>query len=52
MRESLSPGGMAILSGILCDESKEFAAALTAGGWAIERETTEDLWWTVQIAPR
>ena len=52
MRESLSPGGEAILSGILCEESKEFAAALTAGGWAIERETTEDVWWTVQIAPR
>jgi ribosomal protein L11 methyltransferase len=52
MRESLSPGGQAILSGILREEREEVAAALAADGWAIERETEEDVWWTVQIAPR
>jgi ribosomal protein L11 methyltransferase len=52
MRESLSPGGQAILSGILCEESEEITSALASDGWAVERETAEDVWWTVQIAPR
>jgi len=52
IRESLSPGGQAILSGILCEESEEITSALASDGWAVERETAEDVWWTVQIAPR
>jgi hypothetical protein len=27
-------------------------AALDADGWTVEREDTEDVWWSVQIAPR
>jgi hypothetical protein len=26
--------------------------ALEADGWVIQREDTEDVWWSVQIAPR
>jgi len=26
-------------------------SALSAGGWTVEREDTEDVWWSAQIAP-
>jgi ribosomal protein L11 methyltransferase len=52
MRSSLTNEGQAILSGILTEERGTMIAALDAGGWAIEREDTEDVWWSVQIAPR
>jgi ribosomal protein L11 methyltransferase len=52
MRSSLADGGQAILAGILTEEKEAMVAALVEGGWAIEREDTEDLWWSVQIAPR
>jgi ribosomal protein L11 methyltransferase len=52
MRESLGAGGQAILSGILVDERAEMLAAIDADGWNVEREDTEDAWWSVQIAPR
>ena len=52
MRISLAKGGQAILAGILTEEKETMVTALAAGGWAIEREDTEDVWWSVQIAPR
>ena len=52
IRESLAPDGQAILAGILCDERDAMVAALEADGWLIEREDTEDAWWSVQIALR
>ena len=52
MKASLASGGQAILAGILVEERGAMASALDAGGWAIEREDTEDIWWSVQIAPR
>ena len=52
IRHALSAGGQAILSGILTEEREAMVAALRSGGWTIEREDTEDLWWSVQIAPR
>jgi ribosomal protein L11 methyltransferase len=52
MRQSLGAGGQAILSGILVDERAEMLAAIDADGWNVEREDTEDAWWSVQIAPR
>ena len=52
IRASLAPGGQAILAGILCEERDAMVAAIDADGWAIEREDTEDVWWSVQIAPR
>jgi ribosomal protein L11 methyltransferase len=52
MRSSLATRGQAILAGILAEERAAMVVALDAGGWAIEREDTEDVWWSVQIAPR
>jgi ribosomal protein L11 methyltransferase len=52
MKSSLASGGQAILAGILSDERDAMVLALDAGGWAIEREDTEDVWWSVRIAPR
>lgn len=52
MKASLADGGQAILSGILTEEQEAVRAVLADGGWAIEREDTEDIWWSVQIAPR
>ena len=49
---ALAVGGQAILSGMLIDERETMMAALEVGGWAVEREDTEDGWWSVQIAPR
>jgi len=52
IRASLADRGQAILSGILCEEREAMLAALDADGWTVEREDTEDAWWSVQIAPR
>lgn len=52
IRASLAPGGQAILAGIMCEEREAMISALDADGWVIEREDTEDIWWSVQIAPR
>lgn len=52
MKASLADGGQAILAGILAEEQDVVRAVLADGGWAIEREDTEDIWWSVQIAPR
>jgi ribosomal protein L11 methyltransferase len=52
IRASLTSGGQAILAGILREEREEMVRALAADGWTIEREDTEDVWWSVQIAPR
>ncbi|MEO8911319.1 MAG: 50S ribosomal protein L11 methyltransferase [Gemmatimonadaceae bacterium] len=52
MRSALDVDGQAILSGILCEERDSMLAALDADCWTIEREDTEDVWWSVQIAPR
>jgi ribosomal protein L11 methyltransferase len=52
IRASLRADGQAILSGILVEERAMIVDALEGGGWKIEREDTEDAWWSVQIAPR
>lgn len=49
---ALAPGGRAILSGILREERAEMLAALDNGGWHVEREDTEDIWWTVALVRR
>jgi ribosomal protein L11 methyltransferase len=52
IRTALGAHGQAILSGILRDEREGMIGALTAAGWEIQNEDTEDAWWSVQIAPR
>ncbi|MDP9206058.1 MAG: 50S ribosomal protein L11 methyltransferase [Gemmatimonadota bacterium] len=51
IRLSLVTGGQAILAGILCEERDTMMSVLHAQGWTIEWEDTEDVWWSVQIAP-
>lgn len=52
IRNALSAGGQAILAGILLEERPLMVSALEANRWTIEREDTEDVWWSVQIAAR
>jgi len=52
IRTSLAKGGQAILAGILFEEREAMLRALDTDGLKIEREDTEDVWWSVQIAPR
>jgi ribosomal protein L11 methyltransferase len=52
IRRSLGARGEAILSGILVEERAEMLAAIEGDGWTVEREDTEDAWWSVLIAPR
>ncbi|HEV7387074.1 MAG TPA: 50S ribosomal protein L11 methyltransferase [Gemmatimonadaceae bacterium] len=52
IRDALAVDGQAILSGILVEERDAMIMALEANGWTIQREDTEDVWWSVQIAPR
>lgn len=46
---ALVPRGKAILSGILREERGEMLAALSAGGWRVDREDLEDIWWSVAV---
>jgi ribosomal protein L11 methyltransferase len=52
MRACLDADGVAILSGMLVTERDEMLAAFAADGWHMEREHTQDVWWTAAIAPR
>ncbi|HZE09624.1 MAG TPA: 50S ribosomal protein L11 methyltransferase [Gemmatimonadaceae bacterium] len=52
IRGALSSAGQAILAGILVDERPLMIDTLETNDWTIEREDTEDAWWSVQIAPR
>jgi ribosomal protein L11 methyltransferase len=52
IRGSLDARGRAILSGILREEREAMLTALDANSWTVEREDTEDAWWSVQIALR
>ena len=46
---SLAPGGVAILSGMLAEERLAMIAAMTAGGWRVLGEDSEDQWWSVSL---
>ena len=47
---ALEPDGRAILSGILQEERDDMLRALAEGGWRVEAEDREDIWWSVVIA--
>ena len=47
---SLTADGRAILSGILREERERMLEALAAEGWRVEREDSEDIWWSVLVA--
>jgi ribosomal protein L11 methyltransferase len=48
--DSLSPGGHAILSGILESESDDMLDEIRNGGWTVIADDREDAWWSVLIA--
>ena len=48
---SLSPDGGAILSGILLEERETMLEILTSSGWRVMLEDSEDIWWSVSVAP-
>lgn len=51
-RQSIPANGHAILSGILVAEREVMVQAFSESGWSIEREHSEDDWWSVLIAPK
>jgi ribosomal protein L11 methyltransferase len=50
IRDSLAPGGHAILSGILLEERSMMLSELSRAGWKIIAEDSEEAWWSVLIA--
>jgi ribosomal protein L11 methyltransferase len=51
LHASLTDDGQAILSGMILEERRAMLDALASNRFAVEREDTEDVWWSVQIAP-
>jgi ribosomal protein L11 methyltransferase len=47
---AIDDDGRAILAGILAAERDQMIAAVTAWGWRMEAEDTEEAWWSVTIA--
>jgi ribosomal protein L11 methyltransferase len=52
IRSALTTDGQAILSGIMLEERDEMLEAISKNDFTVEREHTEDIWWSVQIALR
>lgn len=50
IRDSLAAGGRAILSGILLEERQSMLDEIAGESWTLEREHTEEGWWSVLIA--
>ena len=51
IRATLDVDGVAVFSGILRDEREAFVTALAGGGWRVEQEDVEDVWWTAVARP-
>ena len=52
MRAALTPGGVAIIGGLVVEERPMMERALGDGGWRLQRDDVEDAWWSATIAPR
>lgn len=52
IRDSLAAQGRAILSGILMEERPSMLEEIARQGWNVEREHTEEGWWSALIARR
>jgi ribosomal protein L11 methyltransferase len=48
---SLTPHGVAILSGILDEERGKMLSVFADGGWRVLKEDAEGQWWSVAIEP-
>ena len=47
--DALPSDGQAVLSGILLEEREHMLGVLAAGGWRVEAEDAEDIWWSVLV---
>lgn len=52
MARALSPGGRAVLSGILVEERATLCDRLGSTGWVIVDEDVEDIWWSATLSRR
>jgi ribosomal protein L11 methyltransferase len=52
MARSLTPGGRAVLSGILLGEREMMCDRLSDTGWTVVDEDVEDIWWSATISRR
>jgi len=52
MAGSLSAGGHAVVSGILVEERDMVWEWLANGGWSVDDEDVEDIWWSATISRR
>jgi ribosomal protein L11 methyltransferase len=52
IRDSLAAGGRTILSGMLMEERQSMLEEFARGAWIVEREHTEEGWWSALIARR
>lgn len=52
MARALSPGGRAVLSGILVEERDMMCDRLSGTGWVVVDEDVEDIWWSATISRR
>jgi ribosomal protein L11 methyltransferase len=52
MRDSLSPGGRAILSGILVEERAQMEEEFAGEGWHVDASDAEGQWWSAAISRR
>jgi ribosomal protein L11 methyltransferase len=52
MSGALSPGGRAVLSGILVEERDMLRDRLRDTGWVVVDEDVEDIWWSATISRR
>lgn len=50
--QSLTPDGVAILSGVLSDERHDMQRALSAAGWRVQESDEEGQWWSATIVRR
>jgi ribosomal protein L11 methyltransferase len=50
MAGALSDRGHAVLSGILREERQLVTGWLADGGWSIDDEDVEDIWWSATIS--
>lgn len=50
MFAALRPAGRVVLAGILAEERASMLEALSADGWTVQQEDTEELWWSLTIA--
>lgn len=49
VERALTPGGTAIVSGILQEERAHMRSVLASAGWRVVAEDAEDIWWSATV---